>query len=76
MILESSEFGSLRESLWNSVDQLLPSLCERFSAASHSSLHSQAVEAGAALLVVYCILYPNNYPLIGQSHLSKCNIGD
>lgn len=65
-ILKSPEFMSLREALWNMANQLLQIIAKDFSDASHSSRHKQAIEAGSALLAVYCILYPNNYPLIGD----------
>lgn len=73
-ILRSPEFASLRETLWNAANQLLPILAKDFSDASHSSRHKQAIEAGSALLAVYSILYPSNYLLTGLHALEVAKV--
>lgn len=41
-------------------------LSEKFSKASHDGPYDVALEAGTALLDVYRLIYPPNYPQIGQ----------
>jgi hypothetical protein len=56
-------------------DELLPllqesyltSLAERFSSASHDGPYSQALDDGYTLLALYLLIYPPNYPQIGES---------
>jgi hypothetical protein len=61
----------------------LPSLAEAFSLTSHDGPYDVAVQKGATLLALYCLIYPTNYPMVGQSfetrlrvaHHSHCIVG-
>lgn len=44
----------------------LPDLSEKFSQASHEGKYEVALPAGRALLALYTVLYPDNYPQIGK----------
>ncbi|KDQ20923.1 hypothetical protein BOTBODRAFT_100397 [Botryobasidium botryosum FD-172 SS1] len=46
-------------------DTLLPRLSSTFSDASHDGQFNASRRSGLALLAVYVLIYPQNYPLIG-----------
>ena len=47
-------------------ESYLPSLSEQFSKTSHEGPYVDAVEAGLTLLAFYVVVYPPNYPQIGE----------
>jgi hypothetical protein len=48
------------------TESYLEQLSERFSKAAHEGLYDVAVEAGKTLLALYVLIYPPNYPQIGE----------
>jgi hypothetical protein len=44
----------------------LPAIAEMFSEASHAGFASRALELGRRLLAIYLLIYPPNYPQIGE----------
>ena len=47
-------------------EQFLPTLSEVFSRASHEGPYDVALSHGRTLLALYVLLYPQNYPQIGE----------
>ncbi len=47
-------------------ESYLPSLSEQFSKTSHEGPYADAVETGLTLLAFYVVVYPPNYPQIGE----------
>lgn len=47
----------------------LPALSELFSKTSHEGPYVDAVEAGLTLLALYVVVYPPQYPQIGERSL-------
>ena len=47
-------------------EQFLPTLSEAFSRASHEGPYDVALSHGRTLLALYLLLYPQNYPQIGE----------
>lgn len=47
----------------------LPALSEVFSKTSHEGPYVDAVEAGLTLLALYVVVYPPQYPQIGERSL-------
>lgn len=47
-------------------EQFLPTLSEEFSRASHEGPYDEALSYGRTLLALYALLYPQNYPQIGE----------
>lgn len=47
-------------------EQFLPTLSENFSRASHEGDYELALSSGRTLLALYAVLYPQNYPQIGE----------
>ena len=47
----------------------LPELSETFSRASHDGPHAEALSTGLTLLALYALVYPANYPQIGELYL-------
>ena len=52
-------------------ESYLPSLSEQFSKTSHEGPYADAIESGLTLLAFYVVVYPPNYPQIGQ-WLAQC----
>jgi hypothetical protein len=48
-------------------ESFLASLAERFSRASHEGPYNQALGDGYTLFALYLLIYPPNYPQIGES---------
>lgn len=42
---------------------------EKFSEASHKGNYGVAIDTGLTLLALYVVIYPPNYPQIGESSL-------
>ena len=63
--------GSLAPVLHESY---LPALSETFSKASHDGPHAEALSTGLTLLALYALVYPANYPQIGELYLAIPNI--
>lgn len=47
-------------------DSYLPTLSEQFSKASHEGDYVLALSSGRTLLALYAVVYPPNYPQIGE----------
>ena len=47
-------------------EEYLSTLSEAFSKASHEGQYDLALDSGLTLLAVYIIIYPANYPQIGE----------
>ena len=48
------------------TERFLSDLSEEFSKASHGGDFDTSKRAGLALLALYLLLYPRNYPQIGE----------
>jgi len=51
-------------------ESYLANLSETFSKASHGGAHDLALDVGVTLLALYVLIYPPNYPQIGE-HFSS-----
>lgn len=48
-------------------ESYMATLSEIFSKASHEGQYDVALESGITLLALYLIIYPTNYPQIGEN---------
>lgn len=55
-------------------ESYLPSLSETFSNASHDGPYDVALDTGESLLALYRLVYPPNYPQIGEC-IRRCPSG-
>lgn len=55
-------------------ESYLPELSETFSRASHDGPHAEALSTGLTLLALYILVYPANYPQIGELNLAIPNV--
>lgn len=60
-------FGSFPQELHPLLSEgYLPTLSEEFSRSSHEGNYDRALSSGRTLLALYAVLYPHNYPQIGE----------
>ena len=52
----------------------LPELSETFSRTSHDGPCAEALSTGLTLLALYALVYPSNYPQIGELYLAIPNV--
>ena len=50
-------------------EAFISSLSKKFTDAAHDGPYDVAQKAGAALLALYLMIYPDNYPQVGEHWL-------
>lgn len=53
-------------------ESYLPGVSESFSKTSHDGAYDEALAVGQTLLALYVLIYPVNYPQVGESSFKYC----
>lgn len=74
VLLKGGDFdiSMLPPELYPLFDQsYLPRISEAFSKASHEGQYDVALMAGLVMLAMYVVIYPSNFPLVGEINCDK-----